>query len=92
MYEEYTVTTWISSIPTPSASSTQLLAELKALEGDRIDVTLRDGSRLEDCQLVSTGRLWNKSIWVLQEDVDLFIRIGDIALVRAASSRSEAWP
>jgi hypothetical protein len=57
-----------------------------------VDLILRDGSQLDDCQLVSTGRLWAKSIWVLWDDVDLFIRLGDVASVRAASAPPEPWP
>jgi hypothetical protein len=86
------VTTWINSIPISSVPSSELLAELRALEGERVDLTLRDGSQLEDCDLISIGRLWAKSIWVLREDADLVISVVDILSVRPASAPPQLWP
>jgi hypothetical protein len=77
------VTTWITSIQGPCVPSSELLAELRALEGERVDLTLRDGTRLEDCDLVSAGRLWAKSIWVVRDEIDHFIHIRDLLSVEA---------
>jgi hypothetical protein len=38
------------------ANATKPMTELTELEGSRVSLALRDGSRLDDCQLVSTGR------------------------------------
>ena len=78
------MTTWTTSIPGPSVQSSQLLVELGALEGDRVDLILRDGTRLDDCLLVSRGRLWAKSIWVVSDEIDHFIHRRDILSVEAS--------
>ena len=80
------MTTWMTSIPVPSPPSSQLLAELRALEGDRVDLVLRDGTPLNDCLLVSRGRLWAKSIWVVSDEIDHFIHLRDILSVAASAT------
>ena len=80
------MTTWITTIPVPSPPSSQLLAELRALEGHRIDLILRDGTRLSDCLLVSRGRLWAKSIWVVSGEIDHFIHLREILSIEASST------
>jgi hypothetical protein len=84
------VTTWITTIPVPSPPSSQPLAELRALEGDRIDLILRDGTRLNDCLLVSRGRLWAKTIWVVSDEIDHFIHLRDILSVEASAPAAPA--
>jgi hypothetical protein len=76
----------MTSIPVPSPPSSQLLAELRALEGDRVDLILRDGTRLNDRLLVSRGRLWAKSIWVVSDEIDHFLHLRDILSVAASAT------
>jgi hypothetical protein len=52
---------------------------LAALEGRQVNVALRDGSRIDDCQLVSTGRARMASIWLVANDTDTFVALDDVA-------------
>lgn len=49
--------------------SPQSLRSLRHLEGHHVSVALADGSRLDDCELVSAGRGATASIW-LHDGVD----------------------
>ena len=66
-------------------------ATLQILEGRRVCVALRDGTRIDDCQLVSAGRTTTTTLWLFSNGSDVFIPYGDvtdvwetIAAVRAA--------
>ena len=48
------------------------------LEGQRVGVSLVDGSRLDDCQLVSVGRHGSESLWLYNNGADTFVTIGDV--------------
>ena len=52
--------------------------QLAALEGRQVNVALRDGSRIDDCQLVSTGRTRVASIWLFANDTDTFVALDDV--------------
>lgn len=54
------------------------LAGLRAFEGQRVCVALADGSRLDDCELVSAGRHSQRSVWLFTNGVDCFIPVGGI--------------
>ncbi len=60
--------------------------QLAALEGRQVNVALRDGSRIDDCQLVSTGRTRVASIWLFANDTDTFVALGDVADIWEASA------
>ena len=45
------------------------------LEGQRVGVSLVDGSRLDDCQLVSVGR---ESLWLYNNGADTFVTVLDV--------------
>ena len=51
---------------------------LKALEGRRVGLAVRGGHRIDDCQLVSTGRGRSASLWVFADGVDTFVPIDDV--------------
>lgn len=53
-------------------------ARLKAFEGRRVCVALADGSRLDDCQLVSAGRHRARNVWLFANGIDCFISPGGI--------------
>ena len=40
---------------------------------------LTDGTRFDDCHLVSVGRLWARSVWLAKGDADLFVSPDEIA-------------
>jgi len=54
------------------------LGRLRDLQGHQVSVALRDGSRLDDCQLVSIGRNRAHSIWLVNSGVDIFVGIADV--------------
>jgi hypothetical protein len=47
------------------------------LEGRRVSLALTDGSRLDDCELVSAGR-GNSTLWLYVNGGDLFVPVSDI--------------
>jgi hypothetical protein len=53
-------------------------ARLSALEGYRVGIALRDGSRLDDCQLVSAGRPRTRTLWVCTGRSDVFVPITEV--------------
>lgn len=63
------------------------------LEGHRVGVALVDGSRLDDCQLVSAGRDGAESLWLYSNGADTFVTILDVTDVwEVRSSTRHAWP
>jgi len=46
---------------------------LRGLEGRRVSVALRGGSRIDDSQLVSAGRHGNRSLWLFVSGIDVFV-------------------
>jgi hypothetical protein len=51
---------------------TKRLQKLRRLEGRNVSVALIDGTRIDDCQLVSAGRRNTSTLW-LYSGVDLFV-------------------
>jgi hypothetical protein len=51
---------------------------LRSLEGNRVSVALSDGSRLDDCHLVSAGRPNMRTVWLYSDGIDLFMQWADI--------------
>jgi len=62
------------------------LSQLRVLEGRQVSVALRDGSRLDDCQLVSIGRNRARSIWLVNSGVDTFVAVVDVVEVWEAAA------
>jgi hypothetical protein len=54
------------------------LTQIKALEGHQVSLSLRDGSRLDDCQLVSTGRNQVSTLWLFGRGTDTFIPLDQV--------------
>ena len=54
---------------------------IRCLEGRRVSVALVDGSRLDDCDLVSAGRHGVDSLWLVADGVDRFVALADVAEV-----------
>jgi hypothetical protein len=62
---------------------------LRVLEGRQVSLSLRDGSRIDDCQLVSAGRSTTETLWVFTNGQDVFIHLGDVLDVwEPATSRA----
>jgi hypothetical protein len=53
-------------------------SQLAGLEGRQVSVALRDGLRIDDCQLVSAGRRQVSSLWLFTNGVDTFVAFDDV--------------
>ena len=60
--------------------------QLASLEGRRVNVALRDGRRIDDCDLISIGRARPASIWLFSNGADTFVALDDVADIWEASS------
>ena len=54
------------------------LSELRSLEGRQVSVSLADGSRIDDCQLVSAGSPGVQTLWVFSNGADTFVPLPDV--------------
>jgi hypothetical protein len=52
--------------------------KLRALEGQRVRITLRDGSCLHDYEVVSAPRSRVHTLWLFGRGVDVFVAADDI--------------
>ncbi|MGH9008972.1 MAG: hypothetical protein ACRDYF_03895 [Acidimicrobiia bacterium] len=60
--------------------------EFRMFEGRQVCVALADGSRIDDCSLVSAGRGRAQTVWVFVNGIDVFIRPADVTAVWEAAS------
>ena len=58
--------------------TTNELRSLRSSEGRQVSVALRDGSRLDDCCLVSSGRSRVGSLWLFVNGEDVFVALSDV--------------
>jgi hypothetical protein len=56
---------------------------LRALEGHRVKITLRDGSCLRDYEVVSAPRSRVQTLWLFGRGVDVFVAADDIFAAHA---------
>ena len=63
---------------------------LRKWEGRQISVALTDGSRLDDCQLVSAGRNGAGSLWLFTNGSDVFVPLAHVTAVWEAGSCFQA--
>jgi hypothetical protein len=54
---------------------------MRQLEGSQVSVALSDGSRLDDCQLVSAPRGRSRRVWLFDGLMDVFVPVTDIVAV-----------
>lgn len=52
--------------------------KLHGLEGRQISVALRNGSRIDDCQLVAAPRAGTATLWLFSNGDDIFVSAGDV--------------
>ena len=50
----------------------EVMARLVHLEGHRVSVAFADGTRLDDCELVSTGHNGASTVWLYANGDDVF--------------------
>ena len=61
------------------------IEELRRLEGRQVSLALADGSRIDDCSLVSAGRGTARTIWVYVHGIDAFLHAADVLAVWEAA-------
>jgi hypothetical protein len=57
------------------------IQELRTFEGHQVCLALADGSRIDDCSLVSAGRSRARRVWLFVNGLDVFIRPADVVAV-----------
>jgi hypothetical protein len=45
----------------------------QSFEGRQVCVALRDGSRIDDCQLISAGGVCTATLWLFSNGMDVFV-------------------
>ena len=53
-------------------------ASFQLLEGRQVSVALRNGARIDDCQLVSAPRACTETLWLFSNGSDLFVSESDV--------------
>ena len=57
----------------------ELAALTKGLEGCRVSVALVDGSRIDDCKLISAGHRGDGRLWLYSNRADTFVPLAEVA-------------
>lgn len=63
---------------------------LHMLEGRQVSVALRNGCRIDDCQLVSAPRARTQTVWLFSNGDDVFVSLTDVIDVWEAACTSRA--
>jgi hypothetical protein len=71
--------------------STQGTPSLRALEGHQVNVAFRDGSRMDDCQLISAGRPGTGTVWIFAQGIDVFLPASTIVDCWEAAPPPNSW-
>jgi hypothetical protein len=56
----------------------QRVRSLKSMEGRQVSVALLNGDRIDDCQLVSSGRCRLGSLWLFSNGEDVFVPLSEV--------------
>jgi hypothetical protein len=62
----------------------------RLLEGRQVCLALRNGSRIDDCQLVSAGRISTDTLWLFSNGADVFVPIDEVLDLWEAPSTQAA--
>lgn len=66
--------------------SIEALPSMDSLEGRRVSVALRDGSRIDNCRLVSARRPGAQTVWLFMDGIDVFLPVAAIVACWDAAS------
>jgi hypothetical protein len=58
--------------------SSEALPSTHSFEGRHVSVDLRDGSRIEDCQVISAHRPGAQTVWLFVDGIDVFLPVAAI--------------
>ena len=64
----------------------QRIEDIRQLEGRPVSLALADGSRIDNCTLVSAGRGQARTMWVFIDGIDAFIHQADVLAVWEAAT------
>ena len=53
-------------------------ASLRALQGRRVTLALRNGTRVDEAQLVSVGSDGSRDLWLFVNGADTFVPLGEV--------------
>ena len=56
-------------------------ARLQSLRGRQVSLVLRNGTRIDDCRLVSAGRSSTGTVWLVCNGADVFVRREELLAV-----------
>ena len=60
----------------------------KGLEGQRVSIALTNGSRIDDCALISAGRSGDDRLWLYSNGADTFVARAEVTDIwEVASTR-----
>lgn len=68
----------------------QALSKLRSLEGQRVAVALNDGTRIDDCQLVSLPLRGLHTFWLFTGGEDLFVPAESVLAVWETGGASQS--
>ena len=54
------------------------MRNLRLIEGQRVSIALHDGTRIDDCDLVSSGRNRLDNLWLFVNGEDVFVARSDV--------------
>ena len=69
-----------------------VMTNWRQYEGEQVSVALGDGTRLDDCNLVSGGRSATDSLWLFVDGSDLFVPRSDVIDIWAEEARERHVP
>lgn len=61
-------------------------SQFRSLEGQRVGIALTDGSRIDDCELISLARTGLQTLWLLVDGLDVFIPVAAIETIWATAA------
>jgi hypothetical protein len=52
--------------------------QIRGFEGQRVSLSLVNGTRIDDCQMVSAARGADENIWVFSNGADRFVALSEV--------------
>jgi len=68
----------------------RIAERFRCLEGRHVSVVLADGSRIDDCELISAGHHGTGSLWLYADGTDTFVALVDVTDVSEVVGRGAA--